>query len=562
MIKAEAGEEPMADREADVLIVGAGPTGLTLAVELARRGVPFLLIDRLQERPPSSRALGTQTRTIEVFRLMGIPEEALTPAMRPRAFRLAEGERTLARIPMNTGADDALPLLVMNETDTERVLEARLEQLGGRVVRGVEALGFRVGGDRVFSALQGPSGLVEVRSRYLVGADGAHSVVRRDAGIAFVGAAYPERFLLADVVIDWDLPHDEGQIWIGDDGLAAVIPLPGDWLYRLIVPLSPSESAVEFPSEAAIADRAEAVLRRRAGVRLRRVGAPVWASAFRISRRQADHYRKGPVFLAGDAAHVHSPIGAQGMNTGIQDAFNLGWKLALAVRDEAAPGLLDTYEAERYPIARDVLRGTDLGMRLMLPRGSLAQAIREYLLPPLVSLAPVRRRLMAAMAQLQVNYRGAFLSVDADLGRKGLRAGDRAPDAALLAWPDDAPAALFDVIAGGWVLLLVAGPVPDATCIATLEARAREARQIVGDIVRPFLVLNSTPEHPFAVPALVDRDGEVARTFGVRESLVALIRPDGYLGYRGSPHQAGALASYLARVFAMQMRQNQPGAPG
>jgi 2-polyprenyl-6-methoxyphenol hydroxylase-like FAD-dependent oxidoreductase len=559
MVKVDAGVGPIAGRETDILVVGAGPTGLTLAVELARRGVPFLLIERLQERPPTSRALGTQTRTIEVFRLMGIPEEALAPAVRPRAFRLAEGERTLARLPMNTGASGALPLLVMNEADTERVLEERLDQLGGHVTRGVDLLGYRLEGGWVRSTLQGPAGVGEVRSRYLVGADGAHSIVRRDAGIAFAGADYPERFLLADVVIDWDLPHDEGQIWIGDGGLAAVIPLPGERLYRLIVPLSANETAMDLPSEAAIAERAEAVLLQRTGVRVRRIGDPIWASAFRISRRQAAHYRKGPVFLAGDAAHVHSPVGAQGMNTGIQDAFNLGWKLALAVRGEAAPGLLGTYEAERSPIARDVLRGTDLGMRLMVSRGALAQAIREYLVPPLVSLAPVRRRLTAAIAQLQVNYRGAFLSVDADPAREGLRAGDRVPDVALVAWPDEAPVSLFDLIAGGWLLLLSAGSAPDAASIAALEARARETRQIVGEAVRPFLVVDSAPESAPALPALIDRGGAVASTFSPRSGLVVLIRPDGYLGYRGSPHEAGALASYLARVFAMRMGRKVAG---
>lgn len=556
MIKAEAGEATMTDRAEDVLIVGAGPTGLTLAIELARRGVSFLLIDRQQERSPSSRALGTQTRTIEAFQLMGIPEEALTPAVRPRAFRLAEGERTLARIPMNGSAADALPLLVMNEAETERVLEERLSRLGGHVARGVELLGYRLDDGRVLSSVRGPSGVVEILSRYLVGADGAHSTVRHEAGIAFTGAAYPERFLLADVVIDWNLPHDEGQIWIGDGGEAAVIPLPEARRYRLIVPLSPAESTADLPSEAAIADRAEAVLRQRSGMHFRRIGEPIWASAFRISRRQADRYRQGTVFLAGDAAHVHSPVGAQGMNTGIQDAVNLGWKLALAVRDEAAPGLLDTYEAERYPIARGVLRGTDLGTRLMLARAPLARVAREHLLPLLVGLPPVRRRLTGAMAQLQVNYRGAFLSVDADPRRAGLRAGDRVPDATLQTVPDGARVALFDLTAGGWVMLLVAGDAPDASRLAELESRAGEAREIVGDAVRPFLLLDATPEHALATPALIDRRGDIGRIFKARDGLVALIRPDGYLGYRGLPHQSGALASYLARVFALRMRES------
>jgi 2-polyprenyl-6-methoxyphenol hydroxylase-like FAD-dependent oxidoreductase len=325
------------------LIVGAGPTGLTLAIELARRGVPIRIIDREAERARTSRAIGTQARTVEVFRLLGIPEMALEPAARPRALRFAERDRTLARIPFGDGLPGASPRLIsMDESDTERVLEQRLEQLGERVERSTELLRFRVEGERVTATLRGPGGESELETRFLVGADGAHSVVRHEAGIGFAGAAYPERFLLADLDLEWDLPHDEGHIWIGDDGLVAAIPLPGERRYRVIVPLPPAYAAKEYESEAEIAAEAETLLGQRTGVTLRRIGNPVWASAFRIQRRQADRYRQGPIFLAGDAAHIHSPVGGQGMNTGIQDAFNLGWKLALAARDQAAPGLLDT----------------------------------------------------------------------------------------------------------------------------------------------------------------------------------------------------------------------------
>src|SRR4029079_674531 len=201
--------------------------------------------------------------------LMGIPESALQPAARPRALRFAEGERTLARIALDDSAPDAPRLISMDESDTERVLEERLIQLGGRVERGVELVGFRLEGEGIVATLRGPAGAAEVEARFLVVADGAHSTVRRDAAIAFMGSNYPERFLLADLDLGWDLPHDEGTIWIGDDGLAAVIPLPGERRYRVIVPLPPEESKIEYASEAEMADRAEALLRQRAQVPLR-----------------------------------------------------------------------------------------------------------------------------------------------------------------------------------------------------------------------------------------------------------------------------------------------------
>jgi 2-polyprenyl-6-methoxyphenol hydroxylase-like FAD-dependent oxidoreductase len=553
-----------------ILIVGAGPTGLTLAVELARRGVPFRIIDREPERTRTSRAIGTQARTVEVFRLMGIPETALEPAARPRALRFAERDRTLARIAFGDGLPGASPRLIsMDESDTERVLEQRLEQLGGRVEWRTELLGFRVDGQRVTASLQGPDGTSELETQFLVGADGAHSTVRHEAGIGFAGAAYPERFLLADLDLDWDLPHDEGHIWLGDDGLVAAIPLPGEQRYRVIVPLPPAYVAKEYESEAEIAAEAETLLKQRTGVTLRRIGEPAWASAFRIQRRQADRYRRGPVFLAGDAAHVHSPVGGQGMNTGIQDAFNLGWKLALAARGQAAPGLLDTYQAERHPIARGVLRGTHLSTRLILAQNPFMRAVRERAVPVIVNIPPIRRRILAAVSQLTINYRGSSLSVDADdraasrgwlrLTARVLRAGDRVPDAALIDIRSSQPVMLFDLVSQGWTLLLFAGNDAMPESIDVLGRIARQIQDTVGDAVRSYFVLDAPAIDDTAVTALLDPARQVSRVFAAGKGLVALVRPDGYLGYRGRLDQRGELASYLARVFAMQLREVQTG---
>lgn len=548
----------------EVLIVGAGPTGLTLAIELARQEVSFRLIDKDRERATTSRAIGTQARTIEVFQLMGIPANALVPSVRPRAFRLAERERTLARVTLDGPPPGGLGLLSMDESDTERVLERRLQTLGGLTEHGIELTDFRIAGDHVLATLRGPDGESAVQARYLVGTDGANSTVRRRAGIAFIGSAYPERFVLADLDLDWDLPHDEGHIWLGDDGLVAVIPLPGERRYRLIVPLPAADAEIEFPSEEAVAERAEALLRARTGVRLRRIGEPIWASSFRISRRQAERYRQGPVFLAGDAAHVHSPVGGQGMNTGIQDAFNLGWKLALAVKGEAAPGLLDTYEAERHPVAQGVLRGTNIGTRLVLADNPIVRRLRELAVPVVANAAPVRNRLLEAVSQLGVNYRGSFLSVNADARsgrfvreRPGIQAGERVPNAQLLTVPQGESLSLFDLVAHGWLLLLFPGDTSSPEALATLEAIASEAEWIAGEAVQRFVVVGSAPVEDSATRTLLDPSGEVAREFGARGGLIALVRPDGYLGYRGTPEQRGELASYLARAFAVRLSRRE-----
>jgi 2-polyprenyl-6-methoxyphenol hydroxylase-like FAD-dependent oxidoreductase len=548
-----------------VLIVGAGPTGLTLAIELARRGIPFRLIDRDARRAETSRAIGTQARTIEVFRIMGIPASALHPAVWPRALRFAELDRTLARLVLRNQSGASLQLASMDESDTERVLEERLAQLGGRIEQSSEMTAFRIDGDQVIATVQTPQGESRITAHFLIGADGAHSAVRRGAGIGFAGEQYPERFLLVDLDIDWDLAHDEGHVWIGDDGLVAAIPLPGEGRYRVIVPLPPEDAEREYASEAEIAALAESLLRQRSGIALRRVGDPVWASAFRIQRRQAERYRAGPVFLAGEAAHVHSPVGGQGMNTGIQDAFNLGWKLALAVRRLAAPGLLDTYEAERYPIARGVLQGTHLGTRIALARHPVMRTLREYVVPAVTRLAPIRRRFLAAISQVGIGYRGSTLAIDAapaedgrgwlHRGPGGIEAGDRVPDLPLVASATGEQTMLYELIARGWILLCMPGRDASPDGSAACERIVAVARETVGREVQGFLVASASRELPAALPMLLDPTGDVGRIFGAGSGLVVLIRPDGYLGFRGHPDQAGELASYLARIFAMQLRE-------
>jgi hypothetical protein len=252
------------------------------------------------------------------------------------------------------------------------------------------------------------------------------------------------------------------------------------------------------------------------------------------------------------------------MNTGIQDAFNLGWKLALAARGQAAPGLLDTYQAERHPIARGVLRGTHLGTRLFLAQNPLMRAMREEAVPAIVGVAPIRRRILAAVSQLTIGYRGSFLSVDADdrqgargwLRRhsSGLRAGDRVPDGTLISANSSEPVALFDLISQGWTLLIFPGDEATAETAGALEQIVQLVRDAVGDAVNPFLVLGTATTGGVAEPVLLDPARKVAGVFGARQGLVALVRPDGYLGYRGRLDQQGELASYLARVFAMHMR--------
>lgn len=529
-----------------VLIVGAGPTGLTLAIELARRGVRFRLIDREPTRPVTSRALGVQPRTVEILRIMGLPAASLVPSLQTSGVEYWEGPHMVASI------SEFAPLIV-EQTTTERVLEQRLALLGGQIELGTELTDLNIEPEGVAATVRHAGGTSVIMSRYLVGADGARSTVRRLAGITFTGEAYPEDFILADVDLNWPLSHDRGRVWIGDDAVLAAVPLPAENRWRLILSLPEHVIAAGGEPQPELAARAMQALRKRSEIPARMIAEPIWASHFHIQRRLAARFREGPIFLAGDAAHVHSPVGGQGMNIGMQDAFNLGWKLALAVRNQAAPGLLDTYGAERRPVAEDVLRGTDLATQLVLGQNPLARAVRQVAVPLMDKLPPVRRRLAYSLSELGIAYSHSPLSVDAR-SSPGLEAGDRVPDVTLRTATGGSPLTLFDLIAQGWLLLLFPGDRPTPARLAALRELARETDRTTGNLVQCYLVLQEAVEHESEAPVLLDQNRELSRTFGARDGLATLVRPDGYLGYRGGPEQRLALASYLARTYAMRVR--------
>lgn len=563
---------PSRESATDVLVVGAGPVGLAVAVELARRDIACRIIDANIGPATTSRALGTQARTIEVLGFMGVPPGALVPSSRIRAMIVHDGPKQVARVPLLSGRSDRTydGLLIMAQSDTERVLLVRLAALGVGVERRTALVGLTQDARGATALLDGPDGAETVRARFVVGSDGFRSGVRRMLGIPFAGDAYPQGFALADVRIDWDVPRDEARAWLHPDGLFAALPLPEPGTWRLIADVPAREPVAATPVVHGITGEGsggpaidlgffQRLFVDRTGNRDATLSDPTWLSNFRISRRMAERYRDGRCFIAGDAAHVHSPVGGQGLNTGIQDAANLGWKLALAANGHAAPGLLDTYGAERMPIARGVLEGTDLGMRMITAANPAVRRLRDLALPRLAALPGARGMFAEQVSELGVNYRRSPLSVDA-IGAVRLpivpgvpRAGDRAPQATFLALPQRTPGSIFDLIAaGGWTLLLLADPARAVESARTLAPLAIEARAHLGDYVRPFVVLPpGLPEdaRPRLVSALEDDRGEVRARYGAGGAAAILIRPDGYVGFRDANPRQAALWSYLARVF-------------
>ena len=369
--------------ETEVVIVGAGPTGLALAVTLATAGVEFVIVDRLAEGANTSRAAVVHARTLEVLGELGSADALIARGLRVDRFAISDGARRLLTIPFD-GLPTPYPYtLMVPQCETESVLLARLRALGHDVHRPYEVAA--VAQDDAGVTLTMSTGQI-VRAGYAVGADGMHSAVRRESGIGFTGSAYPESFVLADVTMDWTPGRDEVSLTLGTAGLTVVAPLPGGH-YRIVATVddAPETPDLEFVRR---------LLDERAPGRAT-VNGLAWSSRFRVHHRVADHYRAGRLLLAGDAAHVHSPAGGQGMNTGIQDGYALG--------NAFATGRLDDYEAERRPVAQRVVSFTDRMTRIATTRNPVVRGARNIALPLLGHLPPVRTRFATEIAEL--NYR-------------------------------------------------------------------------------------------------------------------------------------------------------------
>jgi 2-polyprenyl-6-methoxyphenol hydroxylase-like FAD-dependent oxidoreductase len=556
MVDAGAGPRPQpADSTAptpplDVLVVGAGPTGLTLAAQLRALGARARIIDRQLDRVRESRALAIQPRTLEVLRGLGIAQTLVERGNDAVQVWLHASGRAVPLRLFDIGIEDtAYPfLLFLSQADTEQVLGEHLAAGGVEVERGVELVAVQGGDQRLRCTLGHRDGRTEqVDTRYLAGCDGAHSTVRRLARIPFVGGAYPQTFLLGDLEVDGGLQPDAAHAFLGTGGMLFFFPLghPATWRMLAMRPQTrDATSRQPSPTEVSLADL-QAVADVFTGGSLR-LHDPVWLTEFRLQHRQADSYRAGRVFLAGDAAHVHSPAGAQGMNTGIQDAWNLGWKLALAARGFADEALLATYHAERWPIGRLVLRFTDRTFPIATSDHPLVRVLRTWMAPRLLPLLLLSARARAygfrTVAQLAIHYRHSpGVAEGQPRLRRGPRAGDRLPDARIGQDGRNQHGApgrwLGDALAAPGFHLLLCGPVNswDTTRVAALSRRYASVLSV------HRLTRDAAPD------VLHDPRGEALSRLGVTHTAHYLVRPDGHVGFRSGGTDLGGLERYLAR---------------
>ena len=534
------------DTETDVLVVGAGPTGLTMASELLRRGLRTRIIDESEAPTTLSKAIAVHARTLEIFDDLGIADEMLDRGVVLRGATMEAAGATIASVDF-AALDTRFPfVLSISQVETEAVLDGLVTRHGGRVERKTRLTRLRDDGDRVEAVVVKDGAEEVVRARYVMGCDGAHSTVRKAIGATFEGHSYDALFVLADVRVDWDVSKDRITTFFAEDGIAACFPMKDD-RWRIIA-TSPSSSSDVAPTIEALRD----VTARRSR-REPKMSDVAWIAAFRIHCRQVDRYRKGRVFLAGDAAHIHSPAGGQGMNTGIQDAHNLAWKLALVHEGVGRDILLESYEKERHAVGRALLRVTDVATKVGNLQGASLTAVRNQVARFAASFEPVRRQLAHNISELSVGYDESPLNgermssiLTARLSdaaaaesptvatrltfRGGPRPGARAPDGRVrvLGATTTSSTFLAKIWSGrSFTLLLFDGRSPSAEGYATLSRTAERVRDTWGAHVRTLLI---TPglTRPAALPAnleVLHDEGGLEERYGAQTECLCTYPP-------------------------------------
>lgn len=543
--------------DTEALVVGAGPTGLFMAAELLRRGVACRVIDKAPAPSSTSKALALQSRTLEMFDQVGIIDEILEPGLKAETVNMHANGQRIIQMSMKELHGPYPFILCLPQNQTERILNHHLDCLGGKVERQLELIGLTQDDTAVTATLRHADGREEtLTTRWLIGCDGAHSAVRHALNMPFKGAAYPEAFALADVKIGWPLPNNQIDLFLSEHGLLGAFPMQGG-RYRLIVETKADAGEEKLPDPTL--EEMQGYL-----TKLGPAGSvasdPVWLAAFRCHLRHAEHIRQGHVFLAGDAAHIHSPAGGQGMNTGLQDAYNLAWKLALVNAGHAAPALLDTYEAERHPVAESVLRTSDLMLKAATLRSPITQQIRNRLLPLLTQQDIIQQRMTAQLAELSINYRKSPIVAEHYNNHfaharfaGGPRAGDRAPDARPIRWANGSATRLFELLRGtNFTLLLFADAENALASWQRLAALANSITLQYGNQITSYIITAgaTVPDivQTSAAP-LLDPELALQQAYAASPECLYLVRPDGYIGFRSYPADATGLNNYLKSLF-------------
>lgn len=519
----------------DVLIVGAGPTGLVLAIELARRGVSSRIIEKRTSRSTRSKALAVHARTLELFDLLGLAEAFVQGGYTSPGFSLSANARQPLRASMHQ-LDSAFPfVLILPQAETEALLEAHLNKLGVQIERGTNLTGFKDNEDHIEAHATVQDGEERrFRARYLVGADGANSLVRETLGLPFEGSSYVWNAFLGDVLMDGHVVTGGTEQYSNARGLALILPFQ-DGAVRIITidrayQQEPPRRDLEL---AELQESTRAILGKPVTLRDPR-GLSRWGSEL----KQVPRYRVGRAFLAGDAAHTHSPAGGQGMNTGIQDAFNLGWKLAQVVQGKAPEALLDSYHAERHPLGRRALRTSDLILHGLLVRRQPLRWLRDALFRLFVPVPFVQRTLSHNLSGIGIRY--------AAPSGAGASAGTRVPDIELRD-AGSKPVRLYELLRSpGYTLIIyLSSKQVNDERTALLQLLALAAQD--GVAVHVVLDAGLPKQHELGTNVLIDYKGELEQKLSAQLGEVFLLRPDAYIAFQSDSLNIATLSSNWQR---------------
>jgi 2-polyprenyl-6-methoxyphenol hydroxylase-like FAD-dependent oxidoreductase len=511
--------------DTDVLIVGAGPTGLMLANQLGRRGVRTTIVDRHAGPAVETRALGVQARTLEIYAKLGLASRALELGKRGTGANIwADGRRT-ARVPLGEAGRGLTPypfILILGQDDNERIMGEKLRDWRLAVQWRTELTHLDQQPDHVRATLRQPDGTSrEVGAAWVAGCDGAHSAVRDLNRIGYPGAPYQHVFFVADTMATGSMVADEVNVYLWRDGFHLFFPMRGNDHWRVVGILPP---VLRDKADVSFGDVIPSITGE-AGQDLA-FSACSWFSTYRISHRAAERFRDRRCFLLGDAAHIHSPVGAQGMNTGLQDAYNLAWKLALVIAGRADAALLDSYERERIPVAQRLLGTTDRAFRLVVSDNPVAGVMRTKIVARVAARAmqqpAIQRFAFRVVSQIGIEYRDGPLSLTLENpSHDAPHAGDRFPWLELAFTPGGPLEDLFAKLDDTRFNLLVIGqPVPSALPL--------------GDLLQVHAIAVDGPNAAALASARIPTPS------------FYLIRPDGHIGLCGAHIDAGQLGRYLS----------------
>ncbi|WP_029330577.1 FAD-dependent monooxygenase [Exiguobacterium oxidotolerans] len=516
----------------DVLIIGAGPTGLTLALALSRYGLTFRIIERASGPSVVSKAIGIQARSLELFARLGVAEELMAEAIKINQGNLYVNGAWQAKLDF-TDLNTPFPFVtLLPQSETERILEQRLLDYGHHVERDTELTGFAQFPTFVTASIRKNNVVETVDASFVVGADGANSFVRRELGLPFSGKSFKESWALADIEVDWPLSSEEVHIFFSDHGVIESFPLQSN-LFRITGNLT---NGVVPTDHAAIED----FLKNRAKVpfKLKKVH---WYSMFRVHNRIIEKFGHHRIYLVGDAAHINSPVGGQGMNTGIADAMNLAWKLWCVHEFKASFPLLDSYSTERREAARGILRSTNLATELLQINVPFLLPLQEKVIRNSLKITPLHHYVTNRIAQLNSNYHPSDTFVTQ--GRFGLLApkpGEPMPYSEVVNPRTKKNELLLRRADRNFLLLLFLPRQSDESELTPYKELAYSY---------PDLFETVSIHQELKEDGVVDQGGELARKFGIKQCGLYLIRPDGYIAYRQQGLKIKPFSRYLERLL-------------